>query len=266
MTEVPSERTPVTHQDAIDALRGAVLARGGDEILARLAIAQSHLETGGWASVWNNNLGNLRGSYNGMTTSIPGAKEYDDNGNLVTVSAGFRAYPSIAEGADDKIALLENLYPNAWASREPTSYVEGLWHGKIGSYFGVPPKDPFGPEGRAARNRYEAGLRARYAMLFGDTDFPKAPGAVPGAAPPSSSSPSAPPSSPHVLVDVHELPTLHASAYGVHVLIWQKLLSCTLTGTMDAPTIDATKNFQESSGLSPLDGVVGPNTWRAMLS
>jgi len=269
MSIVPSQKTPVSPSEAMGFLRAAVLAQGGDEALARLVIAQSHLETGGWHSTWNYNLGNLRGSWNGMTTSIPGAQEYDDSGALVTVSAGFRAYPGFQEGAGDKVSLLARSYPNAWAAREPTSYVDGLWKGKIGSYFGVPPKNPYGPEGRAARDRYEAGLRGRYKMLFGDSDFPKDPGAdsppPPVVSPPSPSSPL-----PEWLQGRFALDgsasvcVLRPGSLGPLVGMWQKALGVPVTGVFDSKTVGATMVLQRAAGLTP-DGVVGSDTWRAYL-
>jgi hypothetical protein len=188
-TIVPSISTPVSIAEASRYLRDAVLRAGGDEVAARFIIAQGDLETGRFRSMRNYNLGNLRGSYQGMTTSIPGATEYNDEGVLVEVPHGFRAYPSFEAAADDKVSLIKRRYPNAWTAQNAVDYVDGLWRGvPYGTYFGVPPNDPFGEEGRKARDRYEAVLRERYALLFyggsgdpselgeGETERPKAVG------------------------------------------------------------------------------------------
>jgi len=240
MPTVPSQRTPLLPEEAIAILRAAVLRRGGDEPLTRLVCAQSDFETDTWKAIWNHNLGNLRGSYQGMTTSIPGATEYDDQGKLVVVSAGFRAYPNFNSAADDKIDLLVRNYPAAWSARDLTTYVDGLWKGRIGSYFGVPPKDPHGPGGRKARDHYERGLESRLAKLFADHQAP-------------------------AKIDTSDLPVLRVNSAGVHVSIWQKLLGVPRTGKMDQATQAATMNFQSTEGLLA-DSVVGPATWSRMLS
>jgi hypothetical protein len=239
MPIVPSLRTPLSVEEAKACIARAVAKRGGGEELARLITAQSDLETGTWKSIWNYNLGNIRGQFRGMTTSIPGATEYDDNGKLVVVPDGFRAYPDFDAGAEDKIDQLGRNFPKAWAAKDLASFVDGLWRGRLGSYFGVPPKDPYGTEGRRARDRYEAGVRARYSQLF-------------------------PEDTPTVTLAL-DLPVLRQDSHGSHVLIWQKLLGVKLTGSMDSTTRTATRAFQESRNIG-VDGDVGRETWSAMLS
>lgn len=238
---VPSKRTPLTPAEAIAFLHAAVLERGGGEELARMVAAQSDLETGTWKSIYNCNLGNIRGEYQGMTTSIPGATEYDETGKLVQVPAEFRAYPSFEAGADDKIAQLIRNWPKAWAADDLTEFVDGLWRGRLGSYFGVPPNDPYGPTGRIARDRYEAGVRARYRRLFG--------------------APGAPADAPLRL----DLPVIEKGSSGPMVRVWQKLLGAPVTGGFDDATDLATREWQQKNGLVD-DGDVGPLTWGKMLA
>jgi len=205
-----------------------------------MVAAQSDLETGTWKSVWNHNLGNIRGEYQGMTTSIPGATEYDETGKLVQVPAGFRAYPSFEAGADDKIAQLIRNWPKAWAADDIAEFVDGLWRGRLGSYFGVPPNDPYGAGGKTARDRYELGVRARYNRLFS---------APSGAA------------TPPLRLD---LLVIEKGDDGPMVRVWQKLLGLAVTGSFDDQTDQATKEWQAKNGLVA-DGDVGPLTWGKML-
>lgn len=53
---------------------------------------------------------------------------------------------------------------------------------------------------------------------------------------------------------------LKQGSVGEGVLAWQKRLGVSETGTFDTETLEATRAFQRSHGLT-VDGVVGPKTW-----
>lgn len=74
-TYVESKRTPLTFEEACDAMKWALKTRIGSnpttEVLA-LALAKTALETGRWKAIWNSNWGNVKAAptYEGMYTCI----------------------------------------------------------------------------------------------------------------------------------------------------------------------------------------------------
>lgn len=140
-------RTPLTRSGIVAELGDAYAAEFGvAPAPMQLAILGAHvgLETGNGKHLWNWNFGNIRGSYNGQTTSLEHATEIID-GREVSVPAGFRAYPTARDGARDFLRFLgvdttpnngrPNRYQAAWDAAlagDVTTYVRAL---KQAGYF-----------------------------------------------------------------------------------------------------------------------------------
>ena len=147
MVTVLARLTPQTKAGIVSELGDAYLAEFGEVPSARqLAIlaAQVALETGHGKHLWNHNFGNIRGSYNGASTSLKHATEIID-GREVSVPDGFRAYPNAREGARDFLRFLgvdttphnnrPNRYQKAWdaaCAGDVAAYVREL---KAAGYF-----------------------------------------------------------------------------------------------------------------------------------
>jgi hypothetical protein len=144
----PAVRTRLSPGDALDAIVDAhnsvVGGDPSDECLEILG-AHSALETAQWQAMWNNNFGNIRGSFFGAWTSFR-AGEIED-GHEVILEPGpdnmFRAYPNRVVGAKDFLAFIAiashppepNRYAMAWEAAQngdAAGYVYGL---KQGGYF-----------------------------------------------------------------------------------------------------------------------------------
>lgn len=82
---------------------------GNNDLYASIMIAQAILESGsgssGLSKPPNNNLFGIKGSYKGQSVSLH-TQEDDGAGNLYTITAGFRKYPSTAESLQDYVDLL----------------------------------------------------------------------------------------------------------------------------------------------------------------
>ena len=117
-------RTVISPDDMVSAIAKAyksVTGSSASKTTLGLLVGQIALEVGGtggnFSSVHNYNIGNIRGSYNGATTSIKGADEIID-GRRVIVESGFRAYPDLMTGAKDYIVQLRNR-PHWWIHLYP---------------------------------------------------------------------------------------------------------------------------------------------------
>lgn len=96
------------------------------DVFASVMIAQAILESGsgtsGLAVAPNYNLFGVKGSYSGQSVSLP-TQEDRGNGELYTISAAFRRYPSYAESLGDYVSLIRegisgngNYYQEVWRS------------------------------------------------------------------------------------------------------------------------------------------------------
>lgn len=105
--QVQTVRTIVPPGEAMKALwfaHQAVVGGPTETALLSVLAAQSAFETARWHSMWNHNFGNVSGAYRGDWMLIPGAGEIEDGKPVLrgrTEKDGFRAYPSLLEGATD---------------------------------------------------------------------------------------------------------------------------------------------------------------------
>lgn len=96
------------------------------DVFASVMIAQAILESGsgtsGLSAAPNYNLFGVKGSYNGQSVSLP-TQEDRGNGELYTISAAFRRYPSYGESLGDYVSLIRQgisgndaYYQEVWRS------------------------------------------------------------------------------------------------------------------------------------------------------
>ncbi|MBO1306234.1 glucosaminidase domain-containing protein [Enterococcus sp. 669A] len=96
------------------------------DVFASVMIAQAILESGsgtsGLSVAPNYNLFGVKGSYGGQSVSLP-TQEDRGNGELYTISAAFRRYPSYGESLGDYVTLIREgisgnpaYYQEAWRS------------------------------------------------------------------------------------------------------------------------------------------------------
>lgn len=96
------------------------------DVFASVMIAQAILESGsgtsGLSVAPNYNLFGVKGSYGGQSVSLPTQEDRGD-GELYTISAAFRRYPSYAESLGDYVSLIRegisgngNYYQEVWRS------------------------------------------------------------------------------------------------------------------------------------------------------
>ncbi|MDR3242071.1 MAG: glucosaminidase domain-containing protein [Lactobacillaceae bacterium] len=106
-----------------------------------LQIAQAILESG-WGkstlAVQANNYFGIKGTYNGQYVNMQ-TQEYNEKGELITVNAAFKKYPSAAESMQDNSSLLRNgvswnhsIYSGTW--REKAANGRAAATGLIPSY------------------------------------------------------------------------------------------------------------------------------------
>ena len=105
--------TPVTAQQLADALAAAwpsaVGGSPGDAI--QMLVAQSAFETGSWAAVWNNNLGNVK--YSGGTDYFTMTASEGSGASTTMVPSKWRSYPTLAAGAAAWLTFMANNYSTA---------------------------------------------------------------------------------------------------------------------------------------------------------
>lgn len=112
-----------------------------NDLYASVMVAQAILESDWGESQLTkeaNNLFGMKGSYNGDSYEIE-TQEDDGNGNLYTVVAQFRKYPTYHDSLRDNAALLSGgvswdaeYYAGAWKSKtnsykEATAYLQGRY-------------------------------------------------------------------------------------------------------------------------------------------
>lgn len=145
---VPPVKTPARPDEMMDAIADAYEAVCGGEIPSRLLLAltaQSALETGRWAAMWNNNPGNIRGSGDAGWTSFEAGEIID--GKSVVLPPGvdnkFAAYGDRLAGARGFVSFLCTAShppaPNRFQGAIDAAMkgdLEGYVHGlKAGGYF-----------------------------------------------------------------------------------------------------------------------------------
>ncbi|MDH6365218.1 flagellum-specific peptidoglycan hydrolase FlgJ [Enterococcus sp. PF1-24] len=114
-----------TTQEFIDLIKNDAQQVAWDyDLYASVMIAQAILETGSGNSALssppNYNLFGIKGAYEGASVSFP-TQEDDGSGNLYTIQAAFRKYPSVKESLEDYARLLHtNFYKGAWKSNAAT--------------------------------------------------------------------------------------------------------------------------------------------------
>lgn len=106
------------------------------DLYASVLIAQAVLESSsgqsGLAQAPNYNLFGIKGSYNGASVNLE-TQEDDGYGNLSTVTAAFRSYPSYVESMYDYANLLSSsTYAGTWKSntssyQDATAALTGLY-------------------------------------------------------------------------------------------------------------------------------------------
>ncbi len=145
---IPTKKTPLTKEQAREALRKAFYALTGappSENVLALLMAQSALETGHWESMHHYNWGGLKAysSWDGERTSYPcseyikGKKTRYPTGNKHCI---FRAYPNASEGAKDylRILLRREDWKKGLLSGDPQKFNAAL-SGKSPRYYTAKP-------------------------------------------------------------------------------------------------------------------------------
>lgn len=151
-TRIPDQLTPLTIDEAIEGMRGAVLKLKGVETKPEhvaVLIAQSALETGHWRSIHRFNVGNAKASaeYVGFYCQFKCSEILE--GKTVWFEpphpqCNFRAFFCAADGFADHIKLLANSsrYARAWQCAERgdpeaysrTCYSAGYYTANVESY------------------------------------------------------------------------------------------------------------------------------------
>lgn len=145
--EVPKVKTPISEAELsrafIDVARDLFKIELTKQQLAIL-VAQNNLETGGRASMYNFNIGNIthRSQVDSFDYFMGGDKTRDKNGNWVPTKYQFRAYPNLTEGVKDYLKNLKyrgkgNVW-NAVISADPAQFSKAL---KDTKYYEADEKD-----------------------------------------------------------------------------------------------------------------------------
>lgn len=252
MTLVPCKKTPLSQDQAFDALGLALRAENvnSGQALSLLA-AHSALETGKWASMYNFNFGNI-GAGGGDSFRLEDCSVATPAGN----PAEFAAYGDARIGADALVSLIKRRYTEAWTeltkkNPDPYAYVQRL---KNRGYFTA----PLGP--------YADGVARIYAEYTGRAG-PSRPLPNRGADSDSSSS------SAHWVMlstsllrscdDTKKLAILRLKDQGPDVLFLRSLLGMPHSIHYDVITMGTVRDFQNANHLVP-DGICGPKTWGAL--
>lgn len=116
-----------TTQAFIDSIKddAQVIAQDHD-LYGSVMIAQAVLESGSGSSGLSahyNNLFGIKGSYQGMSVTLP-TQEDDGTGNVYTINATFRAYPSARDSLLDYADLLGTRFYASAHKSATSSYVE----------------------------------------------------------------------------------------------------------------------------------------------
>lgn len=155
LTLDPATRTPVTPEQAFDAFSdGHVTVFGvtpGRELVRTLA-AWSAFETGRWRAMWDFNMTNMRGTWQGHATTFKASEIIDGKEVFLPPSADnlFRAYPDAYAGAVDTIRFVgtasnptvrPNRYQRAWDAAmvgDLPTFVDGIAHPTLPGIAKVP--------------------------------------------------------------------------------------------------------------------------------
>jgi hypothetical protein len=132
-TRREANRTPQTP----DAARAQIVAsftelQGKAPTAPELALLLAHSagETARWAKMYGWNYG--------FTTTLGGRDYFQLPGNPLL----FKWFADAPTGCRDWLEMLRDSFPGAWSalpSGDPAAYVQGLVHGRAGSYFGDAP-------------------------------------------------------------------------------------------------------------------------------
>lgn len=130
-THVDAAVTDQTIYSFIDSIAPAAKdIAAKNDLYASVMIGQAILESGYGTSTLskapNYNLFGIKGAYNGQSVTV-NTQEDDGNGNMSTISAKFRKYPSVAASLQDYANILHNgtswaplYYQGTWKSVAPT--------------------------------------------------------------------------------------------------------------------------------------------------
>jgi hypothetical protein len=127
-----ANRTPLTAEQARELLEQTFrnfIMREPTPLELAMLLAHSALETGRWKKMLGNNWG--------FVTTDGGLDWFEVEGNPLK----FRWYATPEQGCEDWLRQLMNNWSDAWGaidSDNPTTYEQGLEHGRFGSYFGDP--------------------------------------------------------------------------------------------------------------------------------
>lgn len=136
-TVVPTQRTPASRSDIRASLARAsqqLTGQPASPALLTVLTAHASLETGNGRGMYNYNFGGIKGTGPSGLTATAATHEVV-NGQSVPTRAGFRAYTSLDEGAQDYVSLLHRRYPGAMdaASRGD---IDGFSHAlRQGGYY-----------------------------------------------------------------------------------------------------------------------------------
>ncbi|MFO0676844.1 MAG: hypothetical protein U0169_09935 [Polyangiaceae bacterium] len=114
VVHVPAERTSVSRDALRDAIRDAMAASGSQASAAIVETLTAHAahETGDGSRMFNFNFGGIKGvSPEGLTADTRTREVVD--GRSVEVRSGFRAYSSLARGAEDYVATMQTQFRSA---------------------------------------------------------------------------------------------------------------------------------------------------------
>ena len=133
------ERVDITTGDQQSAFAtkvfNAAKALGLGKSQARLAAAQSSLESGYGQAAPGNNYFGIKASpdWSGATTSqLTG--EQTPSGSKYSIHAAFRAYSSLEDSIRDYVKVTKDLWPKVSEGQTFLGAVKGLYHGKYGAY------------------------------------------------------------------------------------------------------------------------------------
>jgi hypothetical protein len=140
---VPRIKTDVSESQVAQAIIEAwkeLFKKEPSKDQVSLILAQNSLETGNRKSMWNYNIGNIKGNPKDNSSSdffYLKAPEQISPGNWKNLDMAFRAYPTLKDGVIDYIKLLStsSRYSDAWKhilNPDPVAFSKAL---KKGGYY-----------------------------------------------------------------------------------------------------------------------------------
>ncbi len=118
--DVAAQRTPVSQADLRSAIGRAYQTVNGHAASSKtldMLTAQASLETGRGAQMYNYNFGGIKGAGPSGQTAHYNTREVI-NGQSVHLQQGFRAYPSLDQGAVDYVTLMQTRFSSAMPAAE----------------------------------------------------------------------------------------------------------------------------------------------------